>query len=460
MTNILSRKVFIGRCLIFLICVEAVVVALVASPWIAGDSPSYLKLAHNLSLGFYGEVEGGRVFADTLRPPGYPILLFLLHKVAGFSLSFIVGIQVFVYLLTLALIDRAIRGNQDLQLAFRLVASIYPFGAAYSAFIMTEAWTMLFFTSSLLLAYHTHNARLLFMSGILCGLSALFRTDLLLTPIAITAVLLIISFTRRNRRLALAALAVPLGAAIVLAPYSIWNYRNFGTAAPVPAAAAFGNSLHTAYWQQKVELGDIFKFYSGEIPIGLKTSGYIDEVHRLNRAIGAPENTPPDNPVYYSPELRVKSTKVIGDAAVQHWRNEPLLFLKHCFNNIGLLWVPTDSTKGYGPAVSILLIASATMVTILGFIGIGVIVFRLDYGNKHSPPLAKLFLPMSIIPFLLPYVAHIPTHLEARYTATLRPMLMAYAAVGLVFLSRKALGALMHRRAGARRAQATGADAL
>jgi hypothetical protein len=412
----------------FVIIAEAIAVAVIAAPWGAGDSSSYLELATNLGRGFYGHITPTGIEADALRPPGYPLVLALLWKVLALPLGLIIAIQIGLYLATIMILDRFCARQGIDTTIFRLLVAIYPFAAAYSAYIMTEAWTMFLFTASLLLAFERETrVRNLILSGSLAGVAALFRTDLLLLSASIFVVLALRYWKQREHRNLARALIVPMVACLVLFPYAAWNLQYFGKFSPTPMAAAFGNSFYMAYWQDRLDLSDTYAFYNdGRVTPRIRDTGYLADVQRVNTSVGAPLNSPPDNPIrHQSAELQIATSKAFGAAAIDHFWNDPVPHIRRTLKNVVLLWNATDAIEDLPGVVRIPLLISSFAISFLGMLGMSLIAVRI---------LDRPVMRAMILPFLLPYILHLPVHLEARYTATLRPMLLMFAAVALTWI--------------------------
>lgn len=426
-------NLFVLRFLALAIVAQTLLVAYSLHPWMAGDSPSYLLLAQNLGMGHYGELTPSGWEPDSLRPPGYPVLLWLLHEVGRLSIPSIVGLQIGAYLASLFLLDRMISSNIT-RIVFRFLAAIYPFSAAYASNIMTESWVMLCFSGvAYLLIKHPCRHLSYAGAGVILGIAILFRTDILLLPVAIAIILVLTSRNNGDSIEAsiLRSLTLLAASAVVLTPYALWNLANFGKFSPVPFAAAVGNSLYTASWQEELELNDFNQFYSGEITPRLAKSGYLHQVIKLNRSIGAPPLTPPDNPVKY-PNLgtRIASNKVFGAAAIDRIAADPKSYAKHVIQNTWLLW----NTSNYGKEIPILvkvaLLTSSYFVFLFGIFGAIISVF-----NRENRFRSIVFSVLLFYPFLV----HIPGHLEARYTASARPLLIMFAAIGVAWIISKLL---------------------
>ena len=397
-------------------------------PWMAGDSPSYLELAGNLARGFYGEVLEGRIQPDVLRPPAYPLLLWFLLHVMKLSGGAVIAVQLGAYLLAIYLVERFLRGRNLPGNIFLAVAAVYPFGVVYSAGYMTEPWVMLGYTAAaLIVARERVGVGGAVLCGILIGLLGLLRTDMLLMILLAAAILAFRAWRGRSGRLRDLAppAALLVAAALVLTPYAWWNYSNFGKFSPAPLAAAAGNSLYSAYWQEHLPNKTLNDFYSGRITEPLVRSGYLDEIRRWNATFGAPPLTSPANPINYPDNAtRVRTNVVFGKVAVAHFKAEPMTYARHVAKNFWFLWNMSEYPGIPRLAKAGLQLASG-LVYLLGILGAGLVLLgRLP-----------LTLPRSLVIFLLyPFVMHVPFHLEARYTAAARPLLMLFAALAVTFL--------------------------
>lgn len=414
------------------IVAQAMLVCWSLRPWIAGDTPAYLDLARGLSRGGYGVVTAHGVMPDVLRPPGYPIVLYILLYVVGLPVAAVVWLQIGIYLLTLLLIDRWLARRSIDPFLFRLIAAIYPFAAVYSANILTEAWVALALTGiALLLASEEFTIPRLIAAGAISGLATLFRVDLLLIPLMIAVLVAWKAFRiRAGFSWGLArSLAGLISAAAVLLPYSIWNLQHFGKLSPLPAATAFGNSLYTAYWQEILPNEDMVAFYMGRITPRARESGWADEVTRVNKSIGAPPGAGSENPVH-DPTIRTRiaSSPAFGRAAIKRIESNPSVYVKHVIKNVWLLW-NTSRYPGVPAAAALLLFAISYSVWFAAMGGV-----TLSLLNARDWPLR----PTPAFVMLYPWVVHLPMHLEARYTAAARPLLIMFAAMTLSWFIRRA----------------------
>lgn len=428
MLKAIAHHRLFGLALWVAIVVQALLVAWSMRPWEGGDTPAYLDLANGLAHGFYGTTLSDGPMPDVLRPPGYPLLLWFLLHVWGLPAAGVVLLQVGIYLLTIFLIDRWLARKGVNLIAFRVLAASYPFAAAYSAQILTEAWAMLTFTLVVLLvADERFDVRRLTAAGVIAGIAALIRTDLLLIPIFIGG-LIVWRAMKDKHGLKWAVprtAAVFLASATILLPYSLWNLSNFGILTPAPLATAFGHSLSSAYWQEKLRPNDFYAFMKGTVTRGAVESGWVADVRRANISIGAPPLTSPDNPIRYpTNETRVRSSAALGRAVMQRIESDPGTYIKHVVKNTWLLW-NSSRYPGLPKLAQAILIFISYFVFFAGMLGV-----VLTLARPKSWPVQ----PAAALLFLYPWLVHLPMHLEARYTAAARPLLLMFASLAVMWV--------------------------
>lgn len=410
--------------------VQALLAVWATRPWMAGDSSAYLGLARNLAHGCFGIIRAGICQADALRPPGYPLVL--AAEVHGIGLPFaVVAVsQVGLYLLSIFLMERLLARLRVSSLPLLAAALIYPFGAIYSAAIMTEAWATLAVSAvAFLMCTHPKGRGTAIAVGLISGAAALIRSDLLLLPLLLALLLFAQHFRSSGLRASFGHAMLPLlAAAFVLLPYAAWNASHFDKPSPAPVASAVGNTLYLAVWQSRLSHEDLEPLYRCKVTAAVAASGLVPEMMKINRTIGAKPLTVPFNPAAYEDqEAQAASSRLFGRAALEHIKAAPGVYGAHVAANLWLLW----NTSIYPAAVppigrAVLRIVSA-LVLIAGLLGLGIAM--ISDRRRGLLPAAALLLYMPAI--------HIWLHTEARYTAAARPLLLMFAAIFAAFAAKR-----------------------
>jgi hypothetical protein len=427
----LLSSAWLPRLLWLAIAAQLLLGFLVSRPWTGGDTPYYLELAQGLANGHYAaQTAAGGLEPDALRPPGYPLLLWLLHHLLGLPLAAVVALQVGMVALSIYLVQRLLQRIGASPVPFLFLCAAYPFPVLYGAQLMGEAPAMLAVTAlAVLLAGPTTWSRLA-AAGLIAGIGALIRSDLALLPIAIAVIVIVQGLLARERLVPLLPRALLPGvvAALVLAPYALWNGATFGKVTPLPLAGAVGNSLYLAYWQNRLPQADLNALYRGEATPAAIQSGLASEVSALNRRIGAPPLTAPWNPITFPDRAtQIASTKVYRDAAIARFSAEPAAYAAHVLANIWRLWNMSEYPPALPSPARLLLALLSGLATILGGVGvlIGLIRAR-GWPLPLAPTLILLYLPG----------LHLWLHTEARYTAPARLLLLLHAALLLAWAVR------------------------
>jgi len=403
------------------------------------DARKYLTLAHGLAEGFYGMPTGGSYIPEAVRPPGYPILLWMILYVLRLPLLSVVAVHFILYLASLYLAQRLLLAHKVSPLAFLILVLIYPFIAGYAARVQTEAVSTFLITAITYLLARPPPPRTSTVAaiGVMAGLAILVRPDILLLPLGLSA---LIFFRRqacqksKGKALLNAGLLV-LATGLVLMPYALHNRRVFGVLSPLPPAGAVGNSLYFASWQWEINYDDIVSIDQGQPSAHLDNIGFTREVARINTSIGAPPATIPTNPEYYSTlHLQLLCSRIFAREALHRIATVPGDYAMHVVVNWWRLWITAEYPARVPLIGKILLKLSAAVVCALGLSGA---VFLLLQGQNpllKVPALIMLYFPL----------VHCWLHTEARYTASARPLLLLTASLLIVeiykqYVQRKAL---------------------
>lgn len=188
-----------------------------------GDATGYDILANNLLQGLGLTWDG--VNPTSARAPGYPALLAVLYWFGGYRLDVVRLFQAFLGALTcfpVYWIGRRLCSTSTGLLA-ALGWALYPLGIYFVSWLVTESVTVLALWSALATTLHALDSRrpsCAILSGILFGITALFRPVLLLLPAANVAPAILIKTYRRQLAI---LFVVILATFLTIAP---WTLRN------------------------------------------------------------------------------------------------------------------------------------------------------------------------------------------------------------------------------------------
>ena len=416
-----------------LLVIEAAVVFWFSRPWLNGDSNVYLDLAQSLSRGAYGALTPTGFEADALRPPGYPIILWFLMYVLRLPVAGVAALQLAVCILSLGAIDLLLGGHPRVRDWFRGLSLIYPFPLFYSSYMMTEPWVMVCLTvAACLIVASKGQWAALIIAGVLAGYSALLRPDMILLPFAVALAFFVKLRAENGSVLRSIWLSlVPLSVSVaVLTPYAVWNGLNFGRYSPLPMAGAVGSSIYSATWQEKLSVDDIVSIYKGSPTPAAIQSGFYADARAVNRSIGAPEELSPVNPAWYpSRELQIQANLAFGKRGVERIRDDPGAYAMHVFHNIWRLWNTSEYPAAIPQPLQLLLKVISYSIFAFGLLGSVGAIFNLNGLGRWRP---------AALVMLYPYSVHLWLHTEARYTASVRPLLVLFAALLIASLWRRA----------------------
>ena len=417
------RLIWMAWLVIGLECVAALYLL---RPWAKGDSFHYLLLAQNLSQHHYGVVTTNGFEPDVLRPPGYPIVLWVQLHLLHLPPVAVVALQLCGTCGALFAIQRYLAKSGVNTAPFVILAAAYPFPLLYSAMLFAEAWATVAITAAALLLMRA-NGRAYAFAGAAAAVGALMRSDLLFVPVLLSMIVLLIE--RRcpvSKAQWIAKALVPsVAAALVLLPYAAWNYVHFHRASPAPIAGAVGTSLYLSTWQRDLTWTDVQAIIGGGSTQHIEAIGLGPAVREINRSIGAPENILAFDPwAYPDNHLRIAAAQAFRGAAIRRVEADPGRYAGHVAHNLWALWV-TKRYDGVPAAVGIPLIISSAAVFLLGLAGMATALFR--PGGWVVP---AVLVPLTLYPAAI----HLWLHTEARYTAATRPLLMMFAGAFLAWL--------------------------
>ena len=417
------RAIFDDRRLIWaawlVIGVECVAALYLLRPWAKGDSFHYLLLARNLSQGHYGSLTTSGFEPDVLRPPGYPIVLWLLLELLSLPRMAVVALQLSSICGVIFAIQRYLAKIGVNPAPFVVVAAAYPFPLLYGGMLLAESWTMVAMTAAALLLTRRNSPAYAF-SGVAAAVGALMRSDLLFVPLLLSIIVLALELRTSGGKAKAAgkALLPSLAAAVVLLPYTAWNYAHFQKASPVPVAGAVGTSLYLSTWQRDLTWTDTLAIIAGGSTQHIEDIGLGPAVRSINRSIGAPEKILAFDPwAYPDNRLRIAAAQAFREAALDRVEAAPGRYAGHVAHNLWALWI-TKRYDGVPTVVGVALMISSAGVFLLGLAGMATALLR---------PRGWVVRPFFIFLTLYPAAIHLWLHTEARYTAATRPLLMMFA---------------------------------
>jgi hypothetical protein len=415
-------------------------------PWTTSDTPKYLELARRLGEGSYTTLIQGISVPQTVRPPGYPLFLGMITAFG--RLPSIVGVvaNFALYVGALYLVSRLLRAHGRPVWPFLLLLVFYPFAAAYSSFLMSEALA-LFLVCALALLLGRPNLpsrRDLILSGLALGFLALTRSDTILLIVLLPLVLAyrfrresVPRSTWERRGIANAALVGAL-ALLVLAPYALWNWQQFGRFAPLPVSGAVPHSLFMASWQSQLSEDDVVLSTGGKFSPRADAVGFTRAVENANREIGVKPRTPVNDPTNYAgPQTQQRAARVLMRAAIERIRERPGDYTQHVAGNVWQLWNTSRYPARVPVAAQWVLRVLSGIVFALGLAGGAWFLF-----SRAAPPGLKV---PALMLLYVPAV-HLWLHTEARYTAAVRPLLLLFASVVLIAIVQRFSSARAARR--------------
>ena len=202
-------------------------------------------------------------YPETLRTPGYPLLLTFLRFFYDSQL-FIKITQLAAYFTSLFLcyqiVNHFSNNNKKATVVYLSLTAINIQIPYYSGYITADIWCILFtsaFVNILLLKPKTTSFAILL--GIIAGLNFLMRPAFLLFPFVLTLWYLV-----KNKSQFKYNLIHLFIFCITLLPFTYWNYKNHHSITPTPIEGGAGVS-HIGYWSYRLPKGYQEKYYWGNV---------------------------------------------------------------------------------------------------------------------------------------------------------------------------------------------------
>jgi 4-amino-4-deoxy-L-arabinose transferase-like glycosyltransferase len=217
------------------ILVRLAFLALGGAATLQNDELQYQEIATNLVAGNGYALDG---HLTSWRPPLYPAMLAVLYEIAGSTDPFVArvaqaGLSLVTALLVLVL-TRSLFGQQAAFIAF-VITAFYPSSLFYANHLLTEGlFTLLVTLTAVCFAGYLASDRWTWLPaiGAVSGLAALAR-DVFLPVVGLLALVTLV--VRRHHPLRAVAHVAVIGAiaAAIIAPWTVRNYRVFGTFTPI-----------------------------------------------------------------------------------------------------------------------------------------------------------------------------------------------------------------------------------
>ena len=342
----------------------------------------------------------GRPMPEVGMGPIYPLILAAVYRTVGHSVAAVTSLQAVMGALTavLAALIGAWFGRRVGIIAGVLTA-LSPALIAYTGVLLTETTVALLLAVVVLLVASARDrpaAPLAALAGFALGVTTLLRPEcVLLVPLALLA----IWWPGGSRRL-VAALVVAVVAGLTIGVWTVRNYRVFGR--PILVTAVGGNAL----W--------------------ISTTGW-DEW---------PSNDPELRALVQGLDY-VAQNEVLGRAAIENIRRDPLQYAAYCLRRIPVFWISSHTTYIHGLSSRYLtyvergqylrLAAKLSLLGIslgsLALAGFGV--FGAWRGGRRRDTLLVLG------PIVTIFVVHVFLYGSPRYQVPLLPLILVFTAVGV-----------------------------
>lgn len=398
-----------------------------------------------------------RFVPEVLRTPVYPAFVAVVFKLFGVGHVPVACAQAVLFAVLCVVTYLAARRvvSERVAAAAMLAVAVYPPFPYFGALVLTELWTTLLFTVSMVFAgraWRAGAAPATFIAlGIALGLTALSRPVFVLFPLAlVAAATLLLPILSIHERPALSKWLIMLGAfAITMLPWFAYNYATLGRFTLSPAGGV-GRGLWEGSWQAK---------WSGRVQDELThLADDIDDRAELDRRVAAVaerEHVPagpmleyvhqwedirriwvdPVDP-YERALARVKADQEYGRVARENLRRDSTAQLvKRVARGIFILWaaeipVRRSDINALSPIVIWTFWAIQAVLMLLALRGLVVLV-RAGLVSEA----VLLAMPLVYIT-----VVHIPLLTEARQSLPAKPIVLTLAVIAVMARRRSFAG--------------------
>jgi len=377
---------------------------------VGADAQDYDALGWNLAAGNGFVFEKGK--PELARAPGYPFFLAAIYKIFGHSYNHVRAFQVLFSIFTLLLIFLLAKDNFGEETAFYslLIASFYPPFLSYNGLLFVEGLFAFFIVlSTYLFLYGIRKKRrwIYTLLGVVSGYAVLLRVEFILVLLIFLALAVIYSRGDLKK-----IIYVILIVSLVIAPWIIRNYKVSGRF--VLVLSQLGSTLWvSSYKGEWLVWHNEDPYYSGLIK-------GLSEVEKDN---------------------------LLWKEGIKNIEENPFRYFRVCFKFLWRFWIGGhsntfyglhDSLKNYflagsyGKAIikTFFLIFNTTLIILGGYGMLSAIKKLRDKKRELSFLISPIFVIMIIHFFLFGVV---------RYQVPIMPLIIIFAAFGLLSLQHKKL---------------------
>jgi 4-amino-4-deoxy-L-arabinose transferase-like glycosyltransferase len=368
------------------------------------DSLEYDSIAWNFAQG-RGLFYNGAPYVT--KPPSYIIFVGLLYTLFGHMPAVVLLAQAILYAcacVLLYLIARKVCSDAVAALAGLMMATYFPL-AYYASGILTETFVIFFMTLTIftLIRYaETRELKYVTMCGVCLGIGILCKPILIFFPGFIAAYL---AFTRVRMKELLYGTATL--SVITAALLSLWVTRNY---------VVFGEFILLS----KNNLGPLILR-----PILDEDHKYLlwNDVHTWTMRGSDDPRKVRDDEIARRLDREMRATPqrskdiLYAQEALKLIYQDPLTYVAGCLVRVARLWISYPTRSG----TYLKIVVGIFDLTIISLAIIGFAVFR-----RRWRALSILWLPLLYITLV-----QVPLHVEARYSAPMKPYLLILTAIGV-----------------------------
>ena len=376
-----------------------------------GFVDDYDKLGFNIAYG-----NGYRFFTDAgltlMREPGYPLFLAAAFKLFGYGLQAArianVGLLVVASCTLIALAQR-VSTKRWVPLVAVALFLLHPGvivaemrGGVEIIFIAF----LLLFVLAMYRAIDSGKVRAYLIAGAVLGLTTSVRSTALLYPLMLPFLLFFMNKQSLSVRYIVPRLALLyLAVAVVLAPWTIRNYRLVG--AIIPTASVQGVAAHAGQY-----ICEHMDAQHGFLELDLQSAWvrrYMaqDLGYRFHWGYYL---------YFLDPRDEVSFNKVLMNSVVSKYKANPALFARCAAENVFNFWFAGKTWRS-----TWLNVAVQTPYLLLAALGI--------WGSIKQRRFNHIAILVGLVAYL--FCLHVPIHSQARYSVPLVPFLAVLAAMFL-----------------------------